>query len=403
MLDTTINCPHCKKNIEIDKVFKNQWSSQVNAAYQKKYNTKEAELAEREEAIKTTKSQIQNQIDVAVAEKIKMETSDIKKAEKKSAEDLVRDQLEQAAQDKIELNNLKTAKLLSDQEKATQESEVELKIERAKAAQAAEMQANFDRKREEDRVANEVKFNRKREEDRVANEVKIEQIKKSVGNVSRQVNQGSMQIQGEALEVCVQNFLTQTFPLDSIEPIKQGVKGADCLQQVSEDGRNFLGTIYLEMKKTQDFKKPWINKFKSDIREKNADYGVLITETMPKGATKPQMMDGIWVCSVDDYEMVIHFIRHHMVELNRVKVVNENVIDKQALVYKFLTSKEFARMMDLFFDLYKAERKQLEDEKKWMNNSWGKRGKNLDSMKEITASLIGSFQSYLGDSISEIK
>jgi len=406
MLDTTINCPHCNKHIEIDKAFKNQWSSQVNAAYKEQYQEKDLELktteealAARELAVKIDENKIQNQIDAAVAQQVKLISPDIQKA----AEAPFAEQLAQAAEDTIELNKLKAAKIRSDQEKITEDSKVELKIESEKAALAEKMKADFEQMLEQQNAANKADLEQKLEQQNAANEVKINQVKNSLNNANRQVNQGSMQIQGEALEVCVENFLTGTFPLDTIEPIKPGAKGADCLQHVSDDGRNIYGTIYLEIKKTKDFKQPWIKKFKADIREKNADFGVLITETMPKGATKPQRMEGIWVCSVDDYEMVIQFIRHLIVELNRVKVVNENAFDKQTLVYNFITSKEFARTMDLFFDIYQAEVKALEHEEKLMSTSWGKRRKNLETMKKSTASLIGAFQSYSGDSISEIK
>jgi hypothetical protein len=41
------------------------------------------------------------------------------------------------------------------------------------------------------------------------------------------------------------------------------------------------GTIYYESKRTKDFQPSWIEKFKADIRDKDANIGVLVTEVMP--------------------------------------------------------------------------------------------------------------------------
>lgn len=219
----------------------------------------------------------------------------------------------------------------------------------------------------------------------------------------RQVAQNSMQIQGEAGEISVENFLNQTYPLDEIESIKPGAKGADYLQHVSDNGRSTCGTIYIEVKRHKDFKNEWIPKFKNDIREKNTDLGVLISEVMPKGVINPIVKDGVWICSLVNYEFVIEFLRHHLIELNRVQLVNENVFDKQSRVYSFVTSKEFARILDSFYDSYQAEIKSVDYEEKLMTTSWSKRRKNLSTLKKTTSTLIGAFQSYSGDSISEIK
>jgi hypothetical protein len=96
-------------------------------------------------------------------------------------------------------------------------------------------------------------------------------------------------------------------------------------------------------------------------------------------------------------------LRYNLIELSRVEMVNENALDKQSLVYSFVTSKEFARILDSLYESYKEEQKSLDYEEKAMNKSWGKRRKNLEIIKKTTSSFIGAFQAYSGNNISEVK
>jgi hypothetical protein len=70
-------------------------------------------------------------------------------------------------------------------------------------------------------------------------------------------------------------------PLDTIEEIKKGARGGDCIQTVNTRADQNCGTIYYESKRTKDFQPSWIEKFKADIRDKDANIGVLVTEVMP--------------------------------------------------------------------------------------------------------------------------
>ncbi len=86
------------------------------------------------------------------------------------------------------------------------------------------------------------------------------------------------------------------------EEIKKGERGADCLQTVHTHHRRNCGTIYYESKRTKSFQPAWIEKFKTDIRDKNADIGVLVTEAMPADMERIGLRDGVWVCSFNEFK-----------------------------------------------------------------------------------------------------
>jgi hypothetical protein len=81
----------------------------------------------------------------------------------------------------------------------------------------------------------------------------IDSLKTQIQVLTRKVEQGSMQLQGEVQELAIENYLKENFPLDTIEEIKKGARGADCLQIVNSRGRLNCGSIYYESKRTKDF------------------------------------------------------------------------------------------------------------------------------------------------------
>ena len=50
--------------------------------------------------------------------------------------------------------------------------------------------------------------------------------------IKRKAEQGSMQLQGEVQELAIEEWLREKFPLDSIDEVKKGARGADCMQIV---------------------------------------------------------------------------------------------------------------------------------------------------------------------------
>ena len=126
--------------------------------------------------------------------------------------------------------------------------------------------------------------------EREKNELKLKEAQQKWQNLNVQLreaqhraNQGSQQLQGEVQELALEEYLKDQFRLDTIETIRQGQRGADCLQTVHTAERQNCGTIYYESKRTKEFEPIWIDKFKDDIRERGADIGVLVTAAMPKG------------------------------------------------------------------------------------------------------------------------
>lgn len=64
---------------------------------------------------------------------------------------------------------------------------------------------------------------------------------------------GSQQIQGEVLELALEDGLRRAFPLDVIDEVKKGQRGGDVLRRVMTRLSQPAGVVLWETKRAKDF------------------------------------------------------------------------------------------------------------------------------------------------------
>jgi hypothetical protein len=74
----------------------------------------------------------------------------------------------------------------------------------------------------------------------------IADLKTQIGDLPRKSEQGSQQLQGEVIELQLQELLRRQFPYDTIEPVPKGIHGGDVVHHVHDIGGNRCGTILWE-------------------------------------------------------------------------------------------------------------------------------------------------------------
>src|SRR5215203_1505971 len=99
-------------------------------------------------------------------------------------------------------------------------------------------------------------------------EKQLEDQRKLAEEMKRKAEQGSMQLQGEAQELLLEEILRVHFPYDTLKEVGKGVEGADCIQTVRNQIGIECGKIIFESKRTKTFNNNWIDKLKSDMRSK---------------------------------------------------------------------------------------------------------------------------------------
>ena len=128
--------------------------------------------------------------------------------------------------------------------------------------------------------------------------------------------------------------------------MKVDTSGADCLHTVHTRDWQNCGTIYYESKRTKEFRLPWIEKFKSDIRDKNTDLGILVTKSMPADMDQMGLRDGVWICSFEEFHGLSIVLREYIVQLSAAVTSQENKGEKMEMPYDFLTGNEFKRQVE---------------------------------------------------------
>ncbi len=80
----------------------------------------------------------------------------------------------------------------------------------------------------------------------------IASMQKQIEELKRRAEQGSQQLQGEVMELELENLLRTRFPRDTIEPVPKGVHGGDVLHHVLGPLGQPCGTILWESKRTKN-------------------------------------------------------------------------------------------------------------------------------------------------------
>ena len=405
MSESKINCPNCGTSIDVQDIISHQLEEEIKQKYQaqlveekKKYESEFEVLNKAKEDFEKRKKQENHLFQERLEKQLR---ADKKELEEQLSKKMKREQADQFDSMQKELNE-KSEKL---KELNRSKAEIEkLKRENAEVKEAVEAEAQ---KRLNQQLQTEKEKIKKAEEDK--NELRFKELqmklddqKKLTEEMKRKQEQGSMQMQGEVLELAIEEYLESTFPLDSIDEIKKGARGADCVQIVNSRTRINCGKIYYESKRTKEFQPSWIEKFKADMREKNADIGVLVTEALPKGVDRMTNKDGIWICTFDEFKGLSTVLRESVIRVSAALVTTENKGDKMSILYDFLTSNEFRLQIEGIVEGFTTMKNDLESEKRAMHRIWKTRDKQLEKVLSNTTNMYGSIKGIAGNAIGNI-
>ncbi|QKJ26176.1 DUF2130 domain-containing protein [Aliarcobacter cibarius] len=411
--ESSIKCPNYGELIDVNEILYHQLENefkQKNLNEKKKFEEEIAlkrieykqaldMLKQKEEDIKEQKEKFDEELKKATKELLKQEKQKLQEELKK---EILEEQSESIALLKKELDEksnqvkeLNTAKAQIEQLKRDKE-EMESAI-MAKAQFALNEQLKIEKEKIQKTVddQNELKLKQKEEQ--------LEQLKKQLQDTQRKLEQGSQQLQGEVQELAIEEYLQNKYPFDSIEEIKKGVRGGDCIQTVHTREIQNCGKIYYESKRTKDFQRTWIEKFKADMREKGADIGVLVTEVLPKELERMGLIDGVWICTYEEFKGLSSVLRESIIKINQAKKSEENKTDKMSLLYGYLTSTEFKMQIEAIVEGFTQMQSDLDSEKRSMQRIWKQREKQIEKVLDNTIGMYGSIKGIAGNSIGNVK
>lgn len=216
---------------------------------------------------------------------------------------------------------------------------------------------------------------------------RIEDAHKANEELRRKLEQGSQQLQGEVLELELESLLTTAFPLDQVEEVKKGVRGADVIQTVVTRSGNLCGKLVWESKRAENWSNNWIAKLKDDQQAANAELAVLVTTAFPVDTPEPFIYhEDVWVVRPFAIRPVAEALRMTLLEKHKQRVVNEGRNEKVEALYDYLCSPQFAQKIRGVIDAYSAMKTDLDKERAAMERLWKKREMQL---QRITTNMLG--------------
>jgi hypothetical protein len=401
-----IKCPNCGTEIDVNDLLSHKLEEEIREKYQAQLSEEKQKFQAQTDALNAAKEEFeqrkkkenelfQERLEKQLKEeRIAIENKLKSKLSEEQAEQfkLLQDELNQKSEQVKELNRTK--------------AEIErLKREKEEAKELAEAEAQ--KKLNEQLLAEKEKI-RKSEEEK--NELKMRDLQKQLDDqkrlteeMKRKQEQGSMQLQGEVQELAIEEWLQTQFPLDSIEEIKKGVRGGDCIQTVNTFNQQNCGKIYYESKRTKDFQASWIEKFKADMREKGADIGVLVTEAMPAGMDRMGLKEGVWICSYEEFKGLCNVLRESLIQVSTALGSQVNKGDKMHLLYDYLTSNSFRMQVEAIVEGFSSMKSALESEKRAMQRIWKEREKQIEKVINNTIDMHASIRGIAGNAIQAVK
>jgi hypothetical protein len=403
---TQINCPNCGTPIDVQDILAHQVEEQIKVKYQsalaeekKKYDAQQALLTKEKEEFEKKKLKenelFQERLDTKLKEERKSIEEKLKAKlgeEQKEQFDLLQQELKDKSLQLQELNKTKVEIEKLKREKDEIKSQVEADAAIRLNLQITEEKEKI-RKTEEDK--NELRFKELMKQ--------LEDQKRLTEEMKRKQEQGSMQLQGEVQELAIEEWLRTKFPLDTIDEIKKGARGGDCVQIVNTRNQQNCGTIYYESKRTKDFSATWLEKFKTDIRERNANIGVLVTEAMPTGMERMGLKEGIWICTFEEFKGLSGVLRESIIQLSNALSSQENKGDKMHMLYDYLTSNAFRLQVEAIVEGFTTMRADLEKEKNAFARMWKQREKQIEKVTQNTIEMYGSIRGIAGSAVQEVK
>lgn len=409
MIEPIITCPNCSTEIKLTESLAAPIVQATRKEYEAKVAEKESDFSKREKELRILQKNINDSeriIDERVSEKVKLERASIAADEAKKAKASIASDLDK-----------KTNELAELQEVLQQRNEKLAEAQKSQADLLKKQRELDDEKRElnltiEKRVQislTEVREKAKKEAEDILN-LKVSEREEQIASMQRQIlvlkrksEQGSQQLQGEVLELELEEMLRSKFPFDTIEPVAKGEFGGDVVQRVVSPTGLTCGAILWESKRTSNWSESWLTKLRSDQRLANAAISILISQALPKNVSSFSQIEGVWIASPKYAEPLAVVLRQTLIEVANSKKSQEGQQTKMELVYDYLTGSRFRHRVEAIVEKFSDMQADLEREKKVMTRLWSKREAQIQGVIESTVGMYGDLQGIVGRALQEIE
>lgn len=406
-MNSMITCPYCKKSFEISDAIQHQIEDELlrakteqSATLQKEFDV-QAE-AKIKQAVQSAVIEAQQEAELQLSRERQAAKLELEKA--KQSTELEVEKAKQSTE--FETEKLRRqAESAKESEKQLREQLKSLLEELSKANKAKEDAELAARKellgkekliREEAAQRASEDFNTKIREQ----EETINKLREQLTTAKQVAEQGSQQLQGEILEMDIEQALRAAFPFDTIDEVKKGERGSDIRQVINEQFYQNCGLVLWECKNAKTYQAGWLGKLKDELAIEKAQIGVIVFNPTDGGGDDfKQLADNVWLVKPRYTIMLATFLREVCV---KVAIANRNVEGKDVkieMIYNYLAGGEFSNRIRYIIESYDEMAKQLDTEKKQAQKRWATQEKILQKVTSSLYGMSGDLQGIAGKEI----
>jgi hypothetical protein len=298
----------------------------------------------------------------------------------------------------------KDAKLAESREESLKLHQEKLRLEDQKKSFELDKQKQLNQEREKIRQQTLLEASDSHRLKDLEKEKMINDLRKSLQDAQLKASQSSQQLQGEVLELDLEDFLHTAFPHDEINPVGKGVRGADISQIVRTNLGTTCGVILWESKRTKAWVDDWANKLKDDMRSSKANIPVIITTVLPKEIKSGfGFFQGVWVAEPKFIHPLAEILRKNLIDVAREKHNGQDRGTKADLIYTYLTSDAFAQQIQSIIEVHQNMQLQIQKERISFEKIWKEREAQAQRIIISTAGIYGSIQGIAGQSLPSVK
>lgn len=372
MSELKILCPKCANEIELTEQLAGPMLADLRASF-------EDELAKREAQSAQALAAAQAQARAAAQADIAAEQAALQERLKTQDEKLRAAQTAQAAA-------LKREEQLKDRE-----AEMELTLQKMLAAERPALAEKLGREAEERAAL------------KLAEQAQVmEGMKRQIEALKQKSEQGSMQTQGEAAEIVLEETLGAAFPGDGFLPVAKGISGADVRQDVAGPGGS-VGSILWESKRTKNWTAGWLAKLRDDQRASGCEVAVITSQALPEGVESFALVEGIWVCAPRYAVPLASILRQGLIDVASAKGRAMGQETKMEMIYDYLTGTQFKQRVDAIVERFEDMQDNLRKERVFIEKQWALRAKQIDLVIASTVGMHGDLQGIAGRAMPEIE
>ena len=412
LMATEIKCPKCGFGFPMEEAVSEEYKKDLQQKMMAYKKQKDEELRKYREENERKERTLQEQLEK------KQEEYDKKLVEERTRirqtmEDDLRKNIRADFENQVELlqssqreseEKLKMARqreldyLRKEQELLSKEQELQITIQKQLIEERKTLSEQVRKEELEKAAFRETELQLKMKE----LEKQLEDQKKLADEMKRKAEQGSMQLQGEAQELLLEDLLRENFPHDLVAEVGKGVEGADCMLVVRSHTGVEFGKIIFESKRAKGWNNNWLEKLRNDMRNKQADLAVLVTQVFPKNMECFGERDGVWICSFKEVMGLTSALRNAIIRIAETKKTEENKGEKMQMLYNFLTGTEFRQQIEAIVEGFTEMEQSIMKERIMMEKIWKERKKQLDKVLINTAGMYGSIKGIAGASVGSI-